>query len=90
MGAVKMADVRRSLVLGIGVVALFGSQTLTRVHARDGAEAPVTFNKDVAPIVFKNCASCQRSGEMALMALTSFKDTRPWANTSTTRSTART
>jgi hypothetical protein len=39
----------------------------------------VTFNKDVAPIVYRNCASCHRPGELAPMSLLSYKDARPWA-----------
>ena len=39
----------------------------------------VTFSKDVAPIFFRNCASCHRPGELAPMSLLSYKDARPWA-----------
>ncbi len=38
-----------------------------------------TFSKDVAPIVFNNCAACHRAGEVAPMTLTSYDDVRPWA-----------
>ena len=42
--------------------------------------APVpTFTKHVAPIVFNNCATCHRAGEVAPMTLTSYDDVRPWA-----------
>jgi Copper type II ascorbate-dependent monooxygenase, C-terminal domain len=41
--------------------------------------ADVTFNKDVAPILFKNCVECHRPGEAAPMSLLSYKETRPWA-----------
>jgi hypothetical protein len=44
-----------------------------------GAEKIVTFNKDVAPILFKSCADCHRPGEAAPMSLLSYKDARPWA-----------
>ncbi len=40
--------------------------------------APVTFNKEVAPIIFKNCAACHRPGEVAPMSLMTYKDARPW------------
>src|SRR5467141_1385493 len=40
---------------------------------------PVTFNKDVLPILQKNCQSCHRPGEIAPMSLLSYKDARPWA-----------
>ena len=43
-----------------------------------GAKA-VTFNKDVAPIFFRNCAECHRPGELAPMSLLSYRDARPWA-----------
>jgi Flp pilus assembly protein TadD/mono/diheme cytochrome c family protein len=35
----------------------------------------VTFNKDIAPIVFANCASCHRPGEVAPFPLLSYSDT---------------
>src|SRR5580693_884559 len=46
--------------------------------AKSGATA-VTFNKDVAPIIYKNCAQCHRPGEVAPMSLLSYKEARPWA-----------
>ena len=39
----------------------------------------VTFSRDVAPIIFKNCADCHRPGELAPMSLLTYKDARPWA-----------
>lgn len=45
-----------------------------------GMAAPnVTYTKDVAPILQKNCQGCHRPGEVAPMPFTNFKDTRPWA-----------
>ncbi len=43
------------------------------------AAKDVTFNKDVAPIFFKNCAECHRPGEIAPFSTMSYKDVRPWA-----------
>lgn len=44
------------------------------------AAAPVvTFSKDIAPIFFKSCAECHRSGEAAPFSVLSYKDVRPWA-----------
>jgi hypothetical protein len=40
---------------------------------RARAEA-VTFNKDIAPILWKNCASCHRPGEVGPFALLSYDD----------------
>src|SRR5687767_7853531 len=42
------------------------------------ATAP-TFNNDVAPILYENCVSCHRPGEVAPMSLLSYKEARPWA-----------
>ena len=47
-------------------------------HVSKGV-ATVTFNKDVAPIFFKNCAECHRPGEIAPMSLMNYKEVRPWA-----------
>jgi mono/diheme cytochrome c family protein len=41
--------------------------------------AGVTFTKDVAPIIQKNCMGCHRPGEVAPMSFTSYKEVRPWA-----------
>ena len=43
------------------------------------AAAPVTFAKDVAPILYANCISCHRPGEVAPMSLRSYDEVRPWA-----------
>lgn len=34
----------------------------------------VTFNKDIAPIVFQHCAACHRPGEVAPFSLLSYRD----------------
>ena len=39
----------------------------------------VTFNKDVAPILYKNCAACHHPNDIAPMSLMTYKDARPWA-----------
>ena len=39
-----------------------------------------TFNQDVAPILFANCVSCHRPGEVAPMSLLTFESARPWAS----------
>jgi hypothetical protein len=38
-----------------------------------------TFSADVYPIVRSKCQGCHRPGEVAPMAFTDYKDTRPWA-----------
>jgi hypothetical protein len=62
-------------------VVLLGSLAIVAtVHASGAPAGSVpTFSKDVAPIVFNNCATCHRAGEVAPMTLTSYEDVRPWA-----------
>lgn len=39
----------------------------------------VSFNKDVLPILQKNCQVCHRPGEVAPMSFLTYEGTRPWA-----------
>jgi len=47
--------------------------------AATNSSAPVTFNKDVLPLLQKNCQGCHRPGEIAPMSLLTYSDARPWA-----------
>lgn len=46
------------------------------------AELPrdLTFTRDVAPILQKNCVTCHRSGGVAPMSFETYEQTRPWAS----------
>ena len=52
--------------------------TLALLLASAALAAP-TFTKDVAPILYRNCVSCHRPGEIAPMSLLDYKTARPWA-----------
>ena len=41
--------------------------------------ATPNFSKDVAPILYKNCVSCHRPGDIAPMSLLDYQSARPWA-----------
>src|ERR1700685_260688 len=45
------------------------------------AAAPldITFNRQILPILQKNCQSCHRPGEAAPMSLLDYTNVRPWA-----------
>lgn len=45
------------------------------------AGAPVTFNRDIAPILYGNCAVCHRPGEAAPFPLLTYEDARKKART---------
>jgi len=62
--------------------------SLTLVAAPAVAETP-TFNKDVAPILYKHCVECHRPEAMAPMPLITYNDVRPWARALKTKVTRR-
>jgi mono/diheme cytochrome c family protein len=43
------------------------------------ADTPVTFTKDVAPILYKSCVECHRPTMFAPMSLMTYDDARPYA-----------
>ncbi len=67
----------RAAVVGVlvGVAAVAVPMRATTEEASVG----VTFNKDVLPILQKNCQTCHRPGEIAPMSFLTYKDARPWA-----------
>ena len=44
---------------------------LCQMHA---ATRPVTFTRDIAPILYRNCAVCHRAGEVAPFPLLTYSD----------------
>jgi hypothetical protein len=72
---------RKSFVVAFAMLAsavVWSGATVTAEQAAPAASAP-TFNKDIAPILYANCTSCHRPGEIAPMSLMTYKDARPWA-----------
>src|SRR5438046_6530921 len=63
------------LALSIVIVAA----TSIPASAQQQTSAPVTFSKDVAPILQKSCQNCHRPGAIAPMSLLTYEDARPWA-----------
>ena len=51
--------------------------------------APVTFNKDILPILQKNCQTCHRPNQIAPMSFLTYKEARPWAKAMKTAVTLR-
>ena len=62
------------LALGITVAAV-----PVQAGQAEPGRAPVTFTKDVAPILQQNCQVCHRPGSIAPMSLLTFEEARPWA-----------
>jgi hypothetical protein len=57
---------RHAILIGLGVVTLLAAD-------------PPTFNRDVRPIMERNCVGCHRPGQIAPISFTSYETTRPWA-----------
>lgn len=53
--------------------------SLLVLTAAGALAASPTFNKDVLPILQKQCQTCHRPGEVAPMPLLNYTDARPWA-----------
>src|SRR5687768_883921 len=78
-----MMTKRFGLLLAATVLVLGAPGTAPDAAAPGEAPAPAaatpTFARDVAPILYKNCASCHRKGEIGPMALMTYEEVRPWA-----------
>jgi hypothetical protein len=72
------AQVRR---LGCVLLAVVFTSVMGTLRAvpQNASETGPTFSRDVAPILYRNCVSCHRPGEVAPMSLITFREVRPWA-----------
>jgi len=71
---------RRSLGILFGVVCVAsGAFRLTAMAGQSVPPSVPTFTKDVAPILYKNCTTCHRDGEIGPMPLVTYEDARPYA-----------
>src|SRR5580704_8429463 len=72
-----------SWIIGLAVTSmilpLFARPGHTRVPAAESGDAPITFNHDIAPIIFHSCSSCHRPGEAAPFSLLSYSEVKKHA-----------
>ncbi len=66
----------RVLPLSIGVCAIGGAVALNP-RAGSARSADPTFAEDIAPIVYRNCASCHRPGGLAPFSLLDYESAAP-------------
>jgi Flp pilus assembly protein TadD/mono/diheme cytochrome c family protein len=64
----------------LATVLLLSSSEAETGEASPAAERPVTFSRDIAPIVFANCAVCHRPGEAGPFSLLTYRDVRSHAD----------
>jgi hypothetical protein len=63
-----------------GLLLLWLAPLVPGLSADTRTDAPaVTFTKDVAPILQKNCQGCHRPGEAGPFSLLTYEEARPWA-----------
>src|SRR5437667_9250566 len=67
------------VALAVSPVPGSAQATAHEGHADPSTVAQATFNKDVLPILQKNCQVCHRPGEVAPMSFLTYQDVRPWA-----------
>lgn len=84
----------RALTLApIALVALVipacGGSSPVPAARSDVSERPPSFNKDIAPIVFEQCAPCHRLGQGAPFTLLTYADVKPRADRIARATTAR-
>jgi len=58
---------------------LIGLGLLSAISYGADTASDVTFNKDVLPILQRNCQTCHRPGQIAPMSFMSYQTARPWA-----------
>jgi len=69
---------RFASLLFLTALTALGAQIPTPPTASE-KDSAVSFNKDVLPILQKNCQTCHRPGEVAPMSFLTYDSTRPWA-----------
>ncbi len=67
------------VALFLFAAAIIGASGPSEQFGQKPAKDVPTFSKDVAPILYRNCATCHRPGEIAPMSLLTYADARPWA-----------
>src|SRR4051812_32882613 len=60
----------------IFIIAASAAGLIGCKRGEEPIKGPVTFNKHIAPVVFKNCASCHRPGQSAPFALLTYADVK--------------
>lgn len=72
----------KSFLFSLAILALGSASAMAADD--DDASGPITFTKDILPILQQNCQDCHRpagrnlSGLVAPMALTTYQEVRPW------------
>jgi tetratricopeptide (TPR) repeat protein len=67
------------LLVGASAVGALAGRPSAAKSSPKGAAPQVTFNRDIAPIIFRSCSSCHRPGEAAPFSLLNYSDVKKHA-----------
>src|SRR5712692_6989450 len=73
-----MSNRKLAATSAVGLL-LMAAGTFAKPAPVEESKPIVTFNKDVLPILQKNCQTCHRPGQIGPFSMLSYKETRPWA-----------
>ena len=83
----------RSVGVALAAAAVGGAivvSTSAGISGQAPAAQPVTFTKDIAPILQRSCQNCHRPNSLAPMSLLTYEDARPYAASIKRRTAIRT
>ena len=69
---------RLRLAAGLPACILLLALVAVPRHPVQASEAPVTFGRQIAPILYANCTSCHHAGGSGPFALTTYADAKRW------------
>src|SRR3954464_681349 len=70
---------RQIAIVGVLLGLITVSVSIGARPQHESKGSAVTFNKEVLPILQKNCQTCHRPGQVAPMSFLTYDSTRPWA-----------
>ena len=63
----------------LSAFALVVVVALPQLMYAQATNTPITFTKDIAPIIQEKCEACHRPDSIAPMSLVTYEQARPWA-----------
>src|SRR3954463_15071230 len=76
----RRIGMRLSFPVVVPVLALASLMLISAAPSPQVAQKNLTFTKDIAPILYQNCVSCHRPGEVAPFSLLDYKSVKKHAD----------
>jgi Flp pilus assembly protein TadD len=68
-----------ALIVATGAMETLFARSPTLAKSKSTPDSPVTFNRDIAPIIFHSCATCHHPGEAGPFPLLTYSDVKKHA-----------